>query len=258
MVKPLPHRVADSMKPGPPTIITTPGGMSSNLPRSPHPIRETSPLWDFNFQLLLKFRDREGHLRVPHRHVEDGHKLGAWITKRRITKKKGSLCPEEERRYNEIGFIWDVLEEQWETMFTALTQFNQREGHCNVLTRHIEHMDGGANLRLGDWLNNQRQKRRLGKLDAKREKRLVESLGVKWNNKQQETALENFDRNFDLLLVFQEREGHVRVPNEHQESANDNLGSWLRSQRSQYRQGALKLYRQKWLEVAGVTWESRK
>ena len=84
---------------------------------------------------------------------------------------------------------------------------------------------------------------RRGTLDAKREK-LLESLGVLWTKHKEE----RFDGNFDLLLAFQEREGHVRVPMKHQESAADNLGAWLGKQRHTFD-------RQKWLEVAGVTWD---
>jgi hypothetical protein len=66
------------------------------------------------------------------------------------------------------------------------------------------------------------------------------------------------DWNFDLLLVFKEREGHMRVPAKHQESGADNLGAWLANQRLLYRLG-VSGDRQKWLEVAeDVTWESRK
>jgi hypothetical protein len=85
--------------------------------------------WDFNFQLLLQFRDREGHLRVPTHHVEDGHKVGAWIRMNQDRRKNGTLCPEDERRLNEIGFIWNIREAKWETMIVALAQFQQREGH---------------------------------------------------------------------------------------------------------------------------------
>jgi hypothetical protein len=50
-------------------------------------------------------------------------------------------------------------------------------------------------------------------------------MGVKWNNKQQQISEAHFNRNLDLLPGFKEREGHVGVPIEHQESANDNLKS---------------------------------
>ena len=60
-----------------------------------------------------------------------------------------------------------------------------------------------------------------------------------------------------MLLAFKERKGHVRVPIEHQESATDNLEAWLGKQWSLHRYGLLELDRQKWLEVAGIPWESR-
>ena len=68
-----------------------------------------------------------------------------------------------------------------------------------------------------------------------------------------QSSEENFDSNFDLLLAFEEREGHVRVPIKHQKR---DLGAWLAAQGSLYRHGLLELDRQKWLEVAGVTWET--
>jgi hypothetical protein len=141
----------------PPTsILTTPGGMILNLSRSPpRTVREAS-VWESNFLLLLQFRDREGHLRVPALHVEDCQQLGAWTGKQRAKQRKGKLCPERERRLNDIGFIWNVNEAQFDTMIRALTQFQQREGHRNVLEKHIECLDGGVKFKLGAWVKNQR------------------------------------------------------------------------------------------------------
>jgi hypothetical protein len=55
------------MKRAPPIIMTTPGGMILNL--SHYPPRPSQKAVDgtltLNFRLLLQFRDREGHLRVP-------------------------------------------------------------------------------------------------------------------------------------------------------------------------------------------------
>jgi hypothetical protein len=215
--------------------------------------------WDFNVLLLLQFRDREGHVRVPIHHVEDGHKLGIWISMNRLQKRNGIILPERERRLNEIGFIWRGRERKYDIMCRALTQFKQREGHCNVSDKQIEYLDGGVKYNLGAWLMSQREFEGNGKLDAKKTE-MLESLGVKWcwNAKRQAISEEMFDWQFNLLLAFKEREGHVRVPLKHQESANDNLGLWLSSQRSAHRYGILELDRQKWLEVAGVKWESWK
>jgi hypothetical protein len=119
-------------------------------------------------------------------------------------------------------------------------------------------LDGGVQINVGLGLRDQRVCHGIGTLDAERAKRLESPDGVnKWNDKTtavQETAEEYFDRNFDLLLVFQEREGHVRVPIQHQESTNDNLGVWLGTQQALHKHGLLELDPQKWLEAAGVTW----
>jgi ribosomal protein L7Ae-like RNA K-turn-binding protein len=233
------------------SVITTPGGMRLNL--SP-PCPSHARRWDFNFLLLLQFRDREGHLRVPRCHVEDGNRLGAWIRSQRVKQKAGTLVSERLLRLNEIGLNWDERKEKSVAMITALAQFKQRKGHCNVSTNHTEHLDDGVKLKLGLWLVEQRYQQRHGTINAEREKQLA-SLGVKWHSQRQEMTEEPFDRNFDLLLVFKEREGHVRVPFEHQESAADNLGAWLAAQWSLHRIGALELDRKTRLEVAGVTWE---
>jgi hypothetical protein len=209
--------------------------------------------WDFNFLLLLQFRDREGHVRIPVRHVEDGQRLGVWVRMHRDHRNSGTLCPEKERRLNEIGFIWKAHDGKYDTMCRALAQFKEREGHCGVSETHIEHLDGGVKLKLGTWLVNQRLYRARGILDAKKMERL-DRMGIQWNTNRQEVSEEFFDRNFDLLLVFQEREGHVRVPLKHQERGNNNLGAWLATQRSLRRHGLLELDRRKWLEVAGVEW----
>jgi hypothetical protein len=106
-----------------------------------------------------------------------------------------------------------------------------------------------ATLQAGVW-----------KVGCQERKAVRESVGVKWSNKRKENADERFDRRFDLLLVFKERAGHVKVPIKHQEvgDTTTKLGVWLGRQRSLCRrQGLLDLELQKWLEVAGVTWEIR-
>jgi hypothetical protein len=95
----------------------------------------------------------------------------------------GELRPESERRLNEIWFIWNASEGKWDAMSRALTQFKQREGHCNVFVKHIEYLDHGGGklnkLNPGGWLAYQRILQGRGKLDAKKAE-LLESLGVKW------------------------------------------------------------------------------
>jgi hypothetical protein len=258
----------------PTTFTTTPGKTSWNKKKGSRSFTsQRSPQvqtnrWNLNFRLLLQFKDRKGHLRVPLKHIEADQRLGAWVSLKRVHKRKGTLSDDEIRRLDDIGFIWNVYEAKFEIMITALTQYTKREGHCNVPYKHIEQVkdteaEGGVTkLDLGAWFKNLRGCQRRGiLLDRKREEQL-ENLGFVKQKicKPQEIGADHFDMNFDLLLVFKEREGHVQVPFTHKESGAGNpkdaadLGKWLENQQTLHRHGLLELDRQKWLEVAGVTW----
>jgi ferredoxin-thioredoxin reductase catalytic subunit len=114
-------------------------------------------------------------LRVPFKHIENGHKLGNWITTHRAKKKAGTLASDAERRLNEIGFIWNGYEGHLGTMITALTKFKEREGHWRVPARHVE--DG---QKLGTWICMSRYKKRKGTLIFEQE-RLLNEMGFVWD-----------------------------------------------------------------------------
>ena len=44
--------------------------------------------WEEGFGYLLRFAEREGHPRVPAKHVEDGYKLGIWVNNQRAFTAK--------------------------------------------------------------------------------------------------------------------------------------------------------------------------
>ena len=119
--------------------------------------------WEENFAALEAFQGREHHCKVPREHTENGQNLRAWVSKQR--KEKDQLTVDQIDRLNALGFIWNVVEFQWDENFAALRDFHNREHHCNVPRAHIE--DG---LQLGHWVNKQRSRR--NKLSADRIKRL--------------------------------------------------------------------------------------
>jgi hypothetical protein len=171
--------------------------------------------WEEGFLSLKKFKEREGHCRVPVRHTEGGTNLGRWVgTQRKYPER---LAEDRRRRLDELGFIWDVLEDQWEEGFLSLKKFKEREGHCSVPKRHTE---GGTNL--GFWVSHQRAGAET--LAEDRVLRLNE-LGFIWD-----TFEDQWEEGFLSLKKFKEREGHCSVPNRHTEGGT-NLGQWISTQR---------------------------
>jgi superfamily II DNA or RNA helicase len=80
----------------------------------PPPRRTQADKWAMNYQAARQFFEREGHLRVPRKHIErilvgEGkeereHKLGAWISNQR--SRAATLSPERMEQLSAIGMRW--------------------------------------------------------------------------------------------------------------------------------------------------------
>jgi len=176
---------------------------------------ERDRLWESKFNALINFKKREGHCLVPQKHIEDGLTLGSWVSLMR--RNRDTLAPERFRKLDELGFVWDILAQQWLLGFEYLLKFKNREGHCWVIAIHMEEQ-----FRLGGWVVSQRNKK--CQLTTEQVYKL-NSVGFIWDplNKHWEEGLKQ-------LNTFKNREGHCRVPIEHIENGFD-LGSWINTQK---------------------------
>lgn len=143
----------------------------------------------------------------------------------------------------DIGGACDSRSDKWEYAFSLVLKFKQREGHCNVPSRHIE--DG---IHLGDWLQYQKRRKRSGRLDPIHRQRLT-AIGVAWKGQ-----LTQWECAFSLLVQFKNREGHCDVKQRHKENGL-NLGVWLKYQKKKKKLGDLGPTYQHRLEDIGVRWE---
>jgi len=63
-------------------------------------------LWEHGFKLLLKFKRRKGHCRVPSFHRDENFNLGYWVSTQRRNRNK--MSTKRKARLNQIGFLWDA------------------------------------------------------------------------------------------------------------------------------------------------------
>jgi hypothetical protein len=129
--------------------------------------------WEANFAALERYKERFGDCNVP-QGWEENPLLASWVTIQRERKASGKLSSERERRLNAIGFVWDPLDSSWEAMFTELKRYKDEHGDCNVPG------DWGENIKLANWVGNQRQLQKKGKLSPERKARL-DAIGFDWD-----------------------------------------------------------------------------
>ncbi len=153
----------------------------------------------------------------------------------------------------------------WNDHYKQLVKFFEREGHSNfkrtitpsdVTGMSVEEAKEMYNLSW--WTCRQRKFKRRGELEGFKVL-LLNRLKFNWDP-HSGPGPERWLRNYGLLKEFKHKHGHVRVPID----AEDKLGSWLKTQMTQYRNTqegklpALTAERIQLLEDIGVDWGKRR
>ena len=130
---------------------------------------EKGKKWEAMFERLQSYKEKHGDCLVPQSYSEDPQ-LGRWVQNQRL--QIGKLDSTSKNQLESIGFVWNQLEDQWETMFERLKCYKEEHGDC--LVPHFYSEDP----QLGGWVHTQRR----GCSDLKRREKL-ESVGFVWRAK---------------------------------------------------------------------------
>jgi superfamily II DNA or RNA helicase len=226
-------------------ILDLPTGVGEEFARAFDSVlvSATTRHWEFMYGLLQRYAEREGHARPPVGHLEEGFLLGLWVGTQR--NRRQTLPTERTARLEALpGWTWSAHGRRWQESFAALQRFVDREGHARPPLDCIE-----GDLRLGEWVSNQRQKYRRGVLAPDRSAQLEVLPGWVW--KSLDAA---WLEGYTALATYARREGHAQPPKGCVE-ASVKLGSWVRTQRVRYGRGTLGPDREAQLErIPGWTW----
>ena len=179
-------------------------------------VETTTASWEFWFGLLLEYKAEFGDCLVPQKKAYQGKKLGIWVNTQRTNKE--TLSPERILRLDKLGFVWDVLTEQWEENFHTLVAYKAEFGDCLVpLGKAYQ------GKKLGSWVVNQRTIKET--LSPERIQRL-DDLGFVWN-----TLTQQLEENFQALVAYKAEFGDCLVPYKFIYQGKK-LGVWVVNQRT--------------------------
>ena len=170
--------------------------------------------WEEGFTHLRSYRETNNDCLVPQSFkTEDGYRLGDWVNVQRT--KKDTLLPERRRRLDELGFVWNVREQQWDEAFTHLQRYRETNNDC-LVPQSFTTEDG---YKLGKWVSVQRTKK--DNLSDVRRHRLDE-LGFVWDVREQK-----WEDGFTHLLSYRESNNDCLVPFDFTTDDGYRLGAWL-------------------------------
>ncbi len=188
--------------------------------------------WVAGYERLKEYADREGHAKILNRYItSDGFRLGNWVGNRRNRYKKGKLSEDHIRALEKVsGWTWETIDEWWIEGYEYLKEFVKREGHARVPKGFITSDD----FRLGIWAQNRRNKYKLDKLSEDRIRALEAMPGWSWD-----PIEDKWTKGYECLKEYVDSEGHAKVHAEYISSDGFTLGTWVNTQRYNYKKNAL-------------------
>jgi len=183
----------------------------------------TDDPWEIGFSHAQEyFRGHQELLSAGQYVCEDGYRLGKWLSNQRAKYAKGLLTKEQTHRLESIGIVWDIQEMRWNSTYRLAKEYYEKYGNLNVPVEYKNEI----NLDLHDWLHQQRENYRKGKLSEQR-KQLLDAIHFDW--------LTPKERQWEDCFVCAERyyhdNGNLKVPMTYRDEKGFGLGRWLRMQR---------------------------
>jgi len=121
--------------------------------------------------------------------------------------------------------ILDRIGSNWDEMYGKLCAFKKEHGHCNVPNRFSK------DASLGAWIHTQRMAYKNSKLSQKKIM-LLNKIGHSWDPFE-----ESWNKMYNKLSAFQRKYKHCNVL--HRWPQNISLGSWVHTQRMNYKKKKL-------------------
>lgn len=216
-------------------------------------------IWSQSYDQLVEFKDEHGHCVVP----TTRGSLGLWVRDqrreygKRNRGEKSLLTEERIERLNEVGFVWDVRDWQFQSKLEELRLYKLMNGHIN-----IKSTEG----KLGEWVcNRKKEYRKLleGKQSSMSSERraALEELGFSPEMLQEKrprapNSHVPFGSWFEALQLYKEKNGHCNVP-----QSEGPLGWWVNRMRykmkleSQGEETTLQHHHVERLNSIGFVWD---
>lgn len=194
--------------------------------------------WKENFSKLKAYYKKHKSLNVLLQ-GDDDKRLSGWVVN--IRKHPKRLSVKQYKSLVSIGFDFNDASD-WDAMFYRLEEFYKKHGHSYVPSDQKKYES------LFDWVNNQRRAR---SLLTPTQLRKLDSLQFEWEGPIDKDV--KWERMYRELLLFKQKYGHTKVPQEFKESKI--LGGWVSKQRSYKTRKILPLERIRKLNSIGFLWK---
>ena len=217
--------------------------------------------WEESYLLAVNYYNEYKNLNINRNFKTDdginydqyGYALGEWITYQRKIFNKNELEQDKIDKLNNIGMIWS-LRRNFDECFTMAKHYYKENGNLRI-PYNFKTLDGivknDNGYPLGNWLVQQRRKKKLGIL-SKDKIDLLESIGIEWK------VLKTWEESYEYAVEYYKEYGNLDVKKNYITSDGYPLGNWVYSQKVKYRDGSLSKREINLLKILKINWEIKK
>ena len=224
--------------------------------------------WMAMYYRLLAYKNKHGNVLVPQNYIEDPP-LGIWVTRQRkiylkffeghdsidaslladtaaelaTTRIPAEVHEARLKSLVDVGFVWHVLEAQWLEMYQRLLEYKKQKNSTLVPRKYEKDQE------LGTWVQEQRKCKLEGIMFEKRI-HLLDDAGFVWD-----PWGDKWNEMFERLCRYKADHGNTRVPKKY--VADLELGTWVDSQKTFFKEKRLAPERINKLESIGFEWSIR-
>ncbi|MFI1408930.1 Helicase associated domain protein [Streptomyces sp. NPDC020707] len=214
-------------------------------------VRSTTVSWDEHLGAAAAYATQHGNLLARRDFVTDsGLALWQWLCWVRTLHINGTLSSARHAQLDEIGMVWNALDEHFTQRLDAAATCLAKHGHLRIPKSYVT--PGPDPIRLGAWINTLRL-RRQELPDQQRE--ALDALGMV-----RSIVADDWKKGIQAARAYHQRNGHLRAPSDHVEETQDDsegfpLGLWLESRRAQHTK--MSAEKKAELEALGMIWRKR-
>jgi len=194
--------------------------------------------WQTCYDELLQYKEENNDVNVPVNYRGE-NKLGNWISSQRKAYSKGKLSPKKVKLLEDIGFIFNIVDNYWDTMYLRLADFQKRHGNCDISKEFDKE--------LYTWVRTQRPNLKNGKLS---EEKIVRLKAIGFSS---DVLVDKWNHMFSELEKYYKKYGNSKVPKTYADQ--NELGKWVLAQRRQFKEEKLSDERIKRLNTLDFVWD---
>lgn len=116
-------------------------------------VENSTASWNYSYGIYKRYINQNNDNYIKQKVItKDGYRLGQWCSEQRALNNKNKLPIERKNKLDQIGFMWDIINENWNQAFKYLEEY-KKENNSTLVPRSFKTKDGFS---LGEWVSAQR------------------------------------------------------------------------------------------------------